>query len=163
MLLAETLALLFLTQKMPHLSKNNRFRSKTDPTGIWESPFMHDRYVWVRTSSACMYSQTNPLVFITWCLATCLPPVTFYCPIHTDLKWTGRSLEENRHRHWLLFLGPWTDLGNNRADLWNNRMDLILFIQTILTVQKQIRLDQLVKTTSTKVFELLVTISWSQF
>ncbi len=49
---------------------------------------------------------------------------------------------------WSEFLGPWTDLRNNRADLWNNCMVLILFIQTIQTVQKQTRLSQLAKTTN---------------
>ncbi len=56
---------------------------------------------------------------------TCLPQVTFHSPIHTDPRWMGGRPEENGHRPGLLFFGPWTDLRNNRADLWNNCMDLI--------------------------------------
>ncbi len=109
-----------------------------------------------RGPSVCKVQWVPFFVFMIYILliftlfTTCLPPVTFHSPIHTDPRWMGVRPEENGDRPRLLFLGTWTDLDNNRADLLNNCMDLILFIQIIQTVQRQTRLSQLAKTTNAR-------------
>ena len=102
------------------------------------------RWGWAVTTLMLADMPVHTLLVFT----TCLPSVTFHSPVHTDPNWTGGRPDENRHRPRLLFLGPWTDLSNNRTDLGNNCMDLILFIQIIQTVQKQIWLHELAKTTN---------------